>query len=286
MTEQLPKTRSQEHVVEIDAPADLVWRAITDPDEIVRWFCEKARVTPGVGGSFWVSWGEGQEGESTIEAWEPNKRVRLRHLPSDTTPCSTDSETTPAVSPIVEYILESLGNRTVLRIVQSGILASEDWDAYYDSTDRGWQLFMIGLRHYIEKHGGTPRNNIMLMYPIAGSLTEAWQKLIGPSGLGLGQTASGPDSLAAANRMRDLPRYQSSSSSGEPLTGEVVLWMPPKTLVVTVEQLNNALLSASFEEMGGQTFFYATLATFGLPAQEFESVKQQWTDRFGALLAA
>jgi hypothetical protein len=86
--------------------------------------------------------------------------------------------------------------------------------------------------------------------------------------------------------MRDLPRYQSSSSSGEPLTGEVVLWMPPKTLVVTVEQLNNALLSASFEEMGGQTFFYATLATFGLPAQEFESVKQQWTDRFGALLAA
>jgi hypothetical protein len=209
----------------------------------------------------------------------------LRYLPTDCTG-SPSNDPTAAVSPIVEYILESLGNRTVLRIVQSGILASEDWDAYYDGTDRGWQLFMIGLRHYIEKHAGTPRNNIMLMYPVGGSLTDAWQKLIGPSGLGLGQTTSGPDSLVAANRTRDLPRYQSTTPSGDSLTGEVILWMPPKTLVITVEPLNNALLSASFEAMGGQTFFYATLATFGLSEQKFESVKQQWHDRLGKLLAA
>jgi uncharacterized protein YndB with AHSA1/START domain len=287
MTEQRPKTRSQEHEIEIDAPVEAVWRAITDPDEIVRWFCENARVTPGTGGTFWVSWGQGQEGECAIEVWEPNKRVRLRQLPHDSVSGSPYNTETAALSPIInEYILESVGDKTVLRVVHSGILASEDWDAYYDGTIRGWQLFTIGLRHYLEKHPATPRDNLMLMYPIAGSLTDAWQKLTGPSGLGLGEATSGPDSLVTANRMRNLPRYQAVSSSGESLSGEVVLWMPPKTLVITVEQLNNALLSATFEEMGDTTFFYATLATFGLSEKEFESVKQRWSDWLAKLLVA
>src|SRR5262245_5663173 len=75
-------TRSQQHEVEIDAPLEVVWKAITEADEITRWFCEEARVTPGVGGSVWHSWGDGQSGPgSVIEAWEPNKRFRVRLAP-------------------------------------------------------------------------------------------------------------------------------------------------------------------------------------------------------------
>lgn len=81
MTDEQPKTRSIVHEIEIDAPIETVWKALTEAEELTRWFSELARVTPGVGGSYWVSWGEGQSGESRVEAWEPGRRILLRNLP-------------------------------------------------------------------------------------------------------------------------------------------------------------------------------------------------------------
>jgi uncharacterized protein YndB with AHSA1/START domain len=49
-------TRAFDHSIEIDAPPDRVWQALTDPDEVVRWFPPVARVTPGVGGNVFWGW--------------------------------------------------------------------------------------------------------------------------------------------------------------------------------------------------------------------------------------
>lgn len=74
--------RSHETVVEIAAPAEAVWKAISEADEIMRWFAPQAKVEPGpdgsmVGGTMWLSWGAGVEGTSRIEIWEPGKRLRM-----------------------------------------------------------------------------------------------------------------------------------------------------------------------------------------------------------------
>ena len=66
-------TRQQTHEIVIDAPIEAVWKAITDGEELTRWFVEEATVEPGVGGTITISWGGGDEGESRIEAWEPNQ---------------------------------------------------------------------------------------------------------------------------------------------------------------------------------------------------------------------
>ena len=64
-------SRKFESEIEIAASAQTVWAALTEADGIRGWFAPEARVTPGVHGSVWASWGPGMEGESRIECWEP-----------------------------------------------------------------------------------------------------------------------------------------------------------------------------------------------------------------------
>ena len=69
--------RKVDTTIEIHAPADAIWQALTDPEELTRWFCLNARVKPGQGGSIFYSWGPPYEGENRIDVWEPDRRLRL-----------------------------------------------------------------------------------------------------------------------------------------------------------------------------------------------------------------
>src|SRR5262249_6902785 len=188
--------RTQQHEIEIDAPIEVVWKAIAEAEELVRWFCEEARTDLHQGGTRWVSWGEGMSGEGIIEEWNPPQALRVR-LTGAAPDADSAAEAPPSPQQINEYLLESRGNRTVLRLVHSGIPSSSNWDGYYDGLDRGWQLFLLALRHYLENHRGEPRTNLVIMRPVSGELNEAWKKLI--EALGLRENPQAPDSLATAN---------------------------------------------------------------------------------------
>src|SRR5262249_48486691 len=158
MTEEKTDTRSHVHEIEIDAPIEDVWKAISEADEVTKWFSEEARISPGEGGSYWVSWREGVEGnEQRIDVWYPRRRLRVSNIPPP-----KDPNAAPLTTPIVmEYTLESRGNRTILRLVHSGIPTAKDWDGFYEGTDYGWDMFFRGLRHYLEKHRGKQRRHFM-----------------------------------------------------------------------------------------------------------------------------
>ena len=93
----MPKKVERE--IEIAATPDEVWRALSDGEELKRWFPLDARVKPGAGGSVWLSWGEGAEWESPIEIWEPGKRLQ----PVDTIP---GQEGAPPTRIAVDYVIE------------------------------------------------------------------------------------------------------------------------------------------------------------------------------------
>ena len=57
-------TRTQQHEIVIDAPLEAVWKAITDAEELTRWFVEEASVEPGVGGTIASSWGGDERGKA------------------------------------------------------------------------------------------------------------------------------------------------------------------------------------------------------------------------------
>ncbi len=255
-----PGTRGQEHVIEIDAPAAAVWRAITEAEELTRWYVQSAEVDPRLGGTYKISWGEGMDGESEIVAFEPERRFKLVYRP---VPGSS-----PLPAPISEeYTIESRGAKTVLRLVTSGIPDTEDWDWFYEGTERGWRLFFLGLRHYLERHAGTPRDQVVSMVGLPGSAEEAWPILIGADGLGLS------DAIATA---KPGDRYSATTGFGQGLSGEILLLGPPHKLLVTVEGLNDALLGATLDRMGEQSFAYLSLSTYGLEPEAVDRVRDRW----------
>jgi uncharacterized protein YndB with AHSA1/START domain len=142
-------TDKREFEFEIDAPREEVWRAIAEPDGLLGWFATDARVTPEVGGEFYVAHGEYGQG-STIEDMVPGERLRTAW-----------GETT------TEFLLEGRQGKTVLRIVQSGF----DEDGY-ESLERGWGQYMQTLRHYLGRHRNEPAAGTYIYAESARSLEE------------------------------------------------------------------------------------------------------------------
>jgi uncharacterized protein YndB with AHSA1/START domain len=65
--------------IEIAAPPEAVWNALTDPEELKRWFPLDARVKPGPGGEIFLSSRDSpRRGRSSLRArapWRPRRHL-------------------------------------------------------------------------------------------------------------------------------------------------------------------------------------------------------------------
>ncbi len=95
--------------VDIAAPADVVWSALTDPTELVRWFPSQAAVTPGVGGTVQWSWDDLWTWETTIDLWEPGRRLRL--VQEDQRPFDVDGGVLPEGSVANAHMVMDFSSR-------------------------------------------------------------------------------------------------------------------------------------------------------------------------------
>jgi len=170
-------SRSHETRIEIRAPTDAVWRALTDANELAKWFVEKARIEPREGGRYWREWDQGMAGEARIDAFEPERRLRLSNPPAGSGADTVWQLTDEADLMIEEFILEDHGEMTVLRVVQSGMPDSAEWDGFYEGTRRGWQIALSALRYYLEHHRGEPRQRTDIRLTTALPQAEAFERL-------------------------------------------------------------------------------------------------------------
>ena len=248
-------TRAIELAVEIDAPAEAVWKAISEGEEVRRWFSPEARIDPGVGGSVWLSWGPGMDGEAPITIWEPGKRLRWveSHGSSE-----EGDETGAAVEVAVEFHVETRGGGAVVRLVNSGFSAAADWDDYYDALLAGWTYFLWNLRFYMERHHGQPRTMVSVRRKTTRSFEDIWVDLLGPSGMDI----EGVETL----------------TTGEPLvltigdrrfTGEVEYVRRPRNLAGTLTELNDGLLFIEMETSGSDSWACGVwISAYGVPDEE------------------
>lgn len=248
-------TRRQEHEVVIDAPIESVWKAITDAEELTRWFVEEAKVEPGVGGTIEISWGGDEKGRSRIEAWEPNQKLRVVLTPFTATQ-------DPSTRIVDEYTMERRDGKTVLRLVSSGIPDSPDWDGFYNGTDSGWASFFRTLQHYLEHHRGKPRATITVVGKLSGSLEDAWSRLTGPGGLGFDPVAGQP--------------FSTRTASGDPLHGCVVFAKAPALLDLSIRELDEAFLAHSMSCAGPDPYVYSVLSVYGKSPAEVEAIRAKW----------
>jgi len=218
-------TRSHQFSVPIRTTPEELWRALTDAEQLIRWYSPAAKVVPGEGGSIWGSWGEGVEGEMPIEVWDPGRHLRLR-LGSQT----------------IDYLIESHGAATVLRLVHSGFGADASFDEEFESTRGGWTTFLKMLQHALERHPGVPAQNVSITRRTGVSPAEAWKRIAATGALDQGSAVPGhPQGYGG----------------------------------FVVPALNDSYL-AVFCEGKGSALVTITWVLYGLPASQVEQVRGHW----------
>lgn len=255
--------RVVETQITIDAPVEAVWKALTDAQELTRWFPVEARVEPRQGGEYWLSWGEELAGGSRIEVFEPNRHLRTVSVEQ---PWSEPAGEACALQMAVDYFLETRGGKTVLRLVHSGFGEGADWDNEYDSVRSGWQFELRGLRHYLQHHRGTPRRVAWVEWTVPGSKEELWTRL----------AALLPG--LAGKPWKEGDRYDLTAVTGDRLSGEVMNFEPPKGFSGTAENLNHSVFRLLVERLGGGTSAWVWLSTYGVPEAELRRFEERWAE--------
>ena len=136
-----PEFHIQRDIV-IEAPVEVVWRTITEPDQISLWFADKVELEIKPGASGYLGFGD-QGGPVTVETVDPPTRFSFRwNHPAGEEPAETNSL-------LVEFTLAGEGERTHLRVVESGLdlLQRPDIDKqqYADEHNAGWGDFLDRL---------------------------------------------------------------------------------------------------------------------------------------------
>ena len=251
------KTRPpQTHEIEIDASPEAVWKAISTGEELTRWYAEEARVEPRVGGENWISWGEGQEVGNQNLAWEPGRRLTVGH-PDHAT--ATDWQAI-----VIDFEIETRGGRTLLKLVQSGLPAGPDWDSMDSGTDVGWEMFLLALKFYLERHAGKPRRTILRYWGSSRPADETFGGLRELLGIG-------------ADDLRAGARYAATTAGGDKIGGEIIAVEPGHLLVATVEQLGNALVALTVHPTAKGAYVNFIVGTFGLPEAQYTDAKARWS---------
>lgn len=257
------ETRSFEMQMEINAPVEAVWKALTDAHELTQWFPLNAKVKPGVGGNIWSSWGPPFEGESPIQIWEPNRHLRTGW------PTWGDAKPDPEHQRIaVDYHLEGRGGQTILRLVHSGFGKDAKWDKEYDGISRGWAFELRGLRHYLENHRGKDRRVIWGRMNTDLPVPEAIGRVIGPTGQVLRGTIEG---------LKEGDRYRLELvGMDRVIEGKVATHIAPRNFSGTVTKLNNAFFRSELEACGpdGKEQIWVWFSTYGVPSDECDKLER------------
>ena len=129
-----------EREVVIEAPVDVVWRTITEPDQITRWFADRVELDLEPGAHGYMGFGD-KGGPVVVEAVEPPTRFSFRWNDSI----------------LVEFTLTSEGDeRTLLRVVESGheLLGWPDAEKvrYTEEHNGGWATHFGRLSQVLAEH--------------------------------------------------------------------------------------------------------------------------------------
>jgi uncharacterized protein YndB with AHSA1/START domain len=143
-----------EREVVIEAPAEVVWRTITEPDQITLWFADRVDLVAEPGARGYMGFGEHGGGPVVVETVDPPSCFSFRwNHPAGEEPVGGNSM-------LVEFRLTPEGpERTRLRVSESGH-ERRDWPEaekgrYAGEHRGGWGDFLDRLAKVVaERRSG------------------------------------------------------------------------------------------------------------------------------------
>ena len=147
----MPGLRIEREIL-VEAPVEVVWRTITEPDQVTRWFADRVDLVIEPGARGYMGFGD-QGGPVVVVTVDPPIRLSFRwNFPRGEEPAAGNSM-------LVEFTLTPEGDeRTRLRVVESGheLRAWPDAEKqrYADEHRDGWVEYLERLGTLLANQSG------------------------------------------------------------------------------------------------------------------------------------
>jgi uncharacterized protein YndB with AHSA1/START domain len=136
-----------EREILIEAPVDVVWAVVTEPEQISGWFSDSVELDLRPGGQAVLHWDKHGTVHGRVERVEPPRFFSFRWMAEQGPEFAEDNST------LVEFSLSAQGDSTRLTVVETGFreLAGPDDEKqrHVDSHTRGWELELGQLEAYL-----------------------------------------------------------------------------------------------------------------------------------------
>jgi uncharacterized protein YndB with AHSA1/START domain len=143
----------------IDAPVEVVWSVLTEPEHMNAWFTDAVELDARQGGAGTLTWIQGEAAREVTVALRIERLDRPRFL-SFRWNFPPGEEPTDRNASLVEFTLSPEGEQTRLHLVESGIRMldrSDDQKATYaDEHSSGWDVLLARLVEYAPSQHGAP----------------------------------------------------------------------------------------------------------------------------------
>jgi uncharacterized protein YndB with AHSA1/START domain len=130
--------------IDINAPADKVWAAITQPDLIAQWFGETCEFDPTPGGSGTFGWSEHGTFRVVVEHVDAPKTLIYRWARE------SDVDPVPGNSTVVRFDLTEVAGGTRLTLLETGFEDVPDPQDAHDGNVGGWRAELGELVEFLE----------------------------------------------------------------------------------------------------------------------------------------
>lgn len=267
------KTRSVDKTIVINAPVSDVWKALTQADELTRWFPLQAEVKPGPGGKMRLSWDDLYIWEFKIESWEEEKHLRCTYQhDQDYNPKDVDKSADENIvlsSPqqlAVDYFLETNEGVTTVRLVHSGFEMDSNWDEMYDGVRLGWNQELRSLKFYLENQRGNDRSMAWSILKIDMPIQEIWNILMGSDGLSNENVAT----------LNEGDKYRFQLDDGITYQGEVLYLNYPWAFMGNIENMDNAIIRIQLKQLFGKTELDIMIGAYGKTDNYIQKLKEYW----------
>jgi len=136
-----------EREVLIDAPVEVVWAVVTEPEHISKWFSDSVELDLRPGGQLVHRWDGRRTVQGLVERVEPPHFFAFRWVVRD------EQHLADGNSTLVEFSLRAEGESTRLTVVESGFrdLAGpeDEKQGHFDGHTSGWEKELGELVVYV-----------------------------------------------------------------------------------------------------------------------------------------
>ena len=141
-----------QHTIAVKASREKVFKALTDADELMRWFPSQVESDPRPRGAFRYEWkfqDESQNGLQEGQYLEVEEYEKIRY-PWEAGPLATE----------VVFELSETGDGTQVDLRHSGWKSDAEFEEIRELHDRVWGGYLNNLKLYLEE-GGDVRATMM-----------------------------------------------------------------------------------------------------------------------------